>query len=548
MMVPLVRYAVLVIIAGIGLSACAGQRPSGPSVEGPPTPGRPPAPGRPAVPPPPTPRVEAPLPETFESADFIVALARSGDTARSLAGRHLGDPGKAWMIEEYAGAATFAEGQQVVIPKHDWNPVGVYPSGYQLVPVLVYHDIGRERKGRLRIAVRMLEEQLRHLHAEGFRTISIADFIEFNAGRRQLPRKSVLLAFDDGYRSFVQFALPMLKELGFRATLFVYTDYIGAGANALTWRELRDLAADGFDVQAHSKTHHDLVHKAGESDADYAKRIEVELGVPLALFRRHLGRGSETLAYPYGTTDDELVERVAKHGYVAAFTVRREANPAFAFPRKLSREQIYADMTFQQFARSLTVSHDEPLDALVSTDQTAAVTIAATAPPATTRGRLAAPHRESADALERAGRLRQAFEELAIAVAIDPQDPSGPAALTRLRARIDRTVSALIEEGRSLLGRSLHADARRRFLAALAVAPTNHAAFEALQNDVREITYIIHKIRSGDTFTSLAEIYYGDPLRADVLAETNGLLLNARLQPGKTLRIPEIPGVPMLPH
>ena len=76
---------------------------------------------------------------------------------------------------------------------------------------------------------------MRLLHDEGFQAVSLADFLAFAAGRRQLPRKSVLLTFDDGYRSFMQYARPVLKDYGFSATLFVYSDFIGAGGGSRGW-------------------------------------------------------------------------------------------------------------------------------------------------------------------------------------------------------------------------------------------------------------------------------------------------------------------------
>src|SRR5256886_10227862 len=311
----------------------------------------------------PTPPVTQPklpeLPGAFESREFVVTFAKAGDTSERLATRYLGDPRKAWIIEDYAGARTFSEGQEVVGPKREWNLVGVFPWGYQLVPVLAYHNISLEQKGRLSIAAPNFEAQMRHLHDEGFQAVSLRDFLEFTAGRRQLPRKSVLLSFDDGYRSFLRYARPLLRELGFSATLFVYTDYIGAWSNALSWPELRALLDEGFDVQAHSKTHSTLRRREGESEVEYTRRMEAELAQPLALFRTHLGRASETLAFPYGDTDEELLQHVAERGYVAAFTVRRQANPAFVFQLKMNRSQIYAEMALAEFARNLTVFQDE---------------------------------------------------------------------------------------------------------------------------------------------------------------------------------------------
>src|ERR1051325_228890 len=76
--------------------------------------------------------------EVFESAEYFVVVAKSGDTVASLAGKYLGDASKGWMIEDYNGAAAIAPGQTVIIPKRQWNLSGVTANGYQLVPVLAY--------------------------------------------------------------------------------------------------------------------------------------------------------------------------------------------------------------------------------------------------------------------------------------------------------------------------------------------------------------------------------------------------------------------------
>jgi peptidoglycan/xylan/chitin deacetylase (PgdA/CDA1 family) len=124
-----------------------------------------------------------------------------------------------------------------------------------------------------------------------------------------LPRRSVLLTFDDGYRSFLQYALPVLKELGFSATLFIYTDYVGAGGNAFTWADLKKLQQEGFDVQAHSKSHGDMVRAASESASEYNRRLEAELTQPRALFQKYLGFAPDILAYPY--TDARMTRSCA---------------------------------------------------------------------------------------------------------------------------------------------------------------------------------------------------------------------------------------------
>src|SRR4030095_13915199 len=104
------------------------------------------------------------------------------------------------------------------------------------------------------MAASTFREQMLFLKAKGYRVISLREFVEFTRLGRQLPQRSVVLTFDDGYKSFRQYAYPVLKELGFPATLFVYTDYVGAGRNALSWPGVRGLAAAGFGLQAPFKT------------------------------------------------------------------------------------------------------------------------------------------------------------------------------------------------------------------------------------------------------------------------------------------------------
>jgi peptidoglycan/xylan/chitin deacetylase (PgdA/CDA1 family) len=202
---------------------------------------------------------------------------------------------------------------------------------------------------------------MRYLKTNGYRVVSLADFIEFTRLNRQLPQRAVVLTFDDGYHAFKDYAYPVLKELGFTATLFVYTDWVGAGRAALSWSDLRQLSAEGFDVQAHTKTHADLRRAAGETEAHYARRMQAELEQPQELFSKNLGHRSQILAYPYGRWEEGLLPKVKEHGYIAAFSVRRQGNASFVRPLTGHRSQIYSEMTLDDFVRNLNVFQEENL-------------------------------------------------------------------------------------------------------------------------------------------------------------------------------------------
>jgi peptidoglycan/xylan/chitin deacetylase (PgdA/CDA1 family) len=288
-------------------------------------------------------------------------VAGESDTAEGLAAKHLGSADQAWRIQDFNGTSTITPGQQVVIPKRPWNLSGVDASGYQLVPILVYHNIAAQAKGRMIISARSFAEQMRYLKSQGYRVVALKDFVDFISLKKQLPKKSVVVSFDDGYRSFLQFAYPVLKELGFTATLFVYTDFIGAGSNAISWADLKKLKDEGFEIHSHSKTHADLRRGKGETTEEYTRRINRELAEPKEMFQKHLAHSTDVIAYPYGRQDDGVVERARQQGYGVGFTVYRQGSPAFVDRLRIHRSQIYSEMSLEDFIKNLNTFNPEPL-------------------------------------------------------------------------------------------------------------------------------------------------------------------------------------------
>ena len=71
------------------------------------------------------------------------------------------------------------------------------------------------------------EAQMAYLKKMGYETVDLADVVAWQRGRRELPLKPVVITFDDGDRSVVDYAYPILQKYGFRATLFIVTSAIG---------------------------------------------------------------------------------------------------------------------------------------------------------------------------------------------------------------------------------------------------------------------------------------------------------------------------------
>jgi tetratricopeptide (TPR) repeat protein len=160
------------------------------------------------------------------------------------------------------------------------------------------------------------------------------------------------------------------------------------------------------------------------------------------------------------------------------------------------------------------------------------------------RQRLAVPHREKALALEQQGDLRRALDEWKIALTINPEDDAARAGRRRLEARLGAVVAARVRLGQEALRHDAPLEARKHFLAALALDPANRTAAAALRDNVGQVRFVTHTVVRGETLAAIAERYYGDRTWADVIWETNQLPPNPRLSPGTRLRVPEIAGVP----
>lgn len=279
--------------------------------------------------------------QVFRSKDFVVFNLASPETPTRLAERFLGDPGMAWMVEESNPGASFDSGRPVVIPLNRTNRGGIYAHGYQTVPILTYHRFADECESPLCMPTRVFKEQIRHLKHNGYHAITPEDLLAFLEYRRPLPKKSVLITIDDGYRSAYDIAYPVLRENGFTATLFVYTELIDVAPIALTWNQLLEMKRSGFAIGSHTIYHSDLTQsKEGESKADHAARVEKELFGSKQMIDRKLSQNTWLLAYPYGNYDQNVVAVSRKAGYKLAVSVKRGGNPFFGNALTLKRDQI----------------------------------------------------------------------------------------------------------------------------------------------------------------------------------------------------------------
>jgi peptidoglycan/xylan/chitin deacetylase (PgdA/CDA1 family) len=285
--------------------------------------------------------------------DFAVVAVRAGDTYAALADRYLGDASLAWRISQFNGAAALRPGQTVVVPLVERNPIGVYASGYQTVPILCYHRFGT-RQSRLNVTPAAFDAQMEYLAKNGYTVVTMKRLARFLEGREALPAKSVAITIDDGYRSTYEIAFPILRKYGFAATVFLYTDFVGA-SDAMTWTQMKEMMASGLvEIQPHSKSHSNLTLKLpGETDAKYRERIRREVDAPVSVLRDRLADGSFTYAYPYGDVNEFVVELLTAQRVRLGVTVTPGGNAFYAYPYMLRRSMVFGNEDLDAFRAKL---------------------------------------------------------------------------------------------------------------------------------------------------------------------------------------------------
>ena len=253
----------------------------------------------------------------------------------------MGDAKKSWLIEESNPGLGFDSGESIVIPLNHNNKGGLHIDGIQTIPILVYHRFSEKCGSPLCVRRSLFDDQMRYLKENGYRVVSPDELLDFLKYKQGLPKKSVMITMDDGYRSVYKIAYPILKKYGFTATLSIYTNFVGVSNMAITWDQLREMKADGFAIGSHSISHSDLtLRKDGETETDWMARISKELSGSKRLIDKKLRQNTYILAYPYGKYDQRSVKLAREAGYKIAMSVERGGNPFFSDPLFLRRDQI----------------------------------------------------------------------------------------------------------------------------------------------------------------------------------------------------------------
>jgi peptidoglycan/xylan/chitin deacetylase (PgdA/CDA1 family) len=207
------------------------------------------------------------------------------------------------------------EGSVIVLLYHQFKPAGVaIPAKFQWT-----------------MNVDVFAYEMKYIHDNGYNVISMDQLIKFIKHEGTVPPRAVCITIDDGYKSAVVYAAPILKQYNYPWTFFIYPDFVtvAEGSGAVSWNDLLELQKEGVDIESHSMTHPNLkLHKQKVKGVwhdftpdEYAAWLNNETAGSKALLEQHMGKPITRFAYPYGEYNKQVEDAAIAAGYEAIFTV-----------------------------------------------------------------------------------------------------------------------------------------------------------------------------------------------------------------------------------
>ncbi len=207
------------------------------------------------------------------------------------------------------------------------------------VPVICYHSIDKDPSGKSPIIIskEKFRQQIQTIKDDGYTTLTMDQLDAYLFKKKPVPKKSVVITFDDGYVDNYKNAFPILKEFHMHATIFVISGYLNRELY-LTSEEIKEMSDYGLDVESHTVSHSRL------STLSYVDQLK-ELKNSKETIENITHKPVISIAYPEGKFNDDTKRATLEAGYSMGFTIERGYADRDDNPAKLNR--ICVDYTYK---------------------------------------------------------------------------------------------------------------------------------------------------------------------------------------------------------
>lgn len=185
------------------------------------------------------------------------------------------------------------------------------------LPVLMYHHVQESETAKtngnsgLTVNPANFEKHLAYLNDRGYVSITPAQLISFFDSGVSLPKRPVLLTFDDGYDDFATFAAPLLSRYSIKASVFLPTGLL-ENPGYLTWSTISSLAGQGIYFGNHTWSHQNI--------GANLETIKREITTAATQLSDHGLDPLKVFVYPYGSISQRAIGFLRQSGYQLAFT------------------------------------------------------------------------------------------------------------------------------------------------------------------------------------------------------------------------------------
>ncbi len=226
------------------------------------------------------------------------------------------------------------------------------------IPILMYHhftEIESETSSTT-VTVERFEEHMSALKDAGYNTITDDQLYRFLHFDEALPEKPIMITMDDGYESNYIHAYPILKELGMNATIYLVVndqEKTPGTIPHLTWEQTKEMYKAGvMDIQSHTFDSHYYIESEtdegpalitigkNEDKEVYLERIRKDLTQSKKIIESQLQKEVVTITYPYGATNEDVINIAKETGYKLGITVQIGTNNSESSPFKLKRLNV----------------------------------------------------------------------------------------------------------------------------------------------------------------------------------------------------------------
>ena len=205
------------------------------------------------------------------------------------------------------------------------------------VVILMYHSLLKDpaRHGKYVVSPDLFESDLKYLKEHGYSFVGIQELIDFVYSGTPLPKKSIVITFDDGYYNNYLYAYPLLEKYDAKMVISVigkYTDlYDGEKPNAyyshVTWDMINEMLASGrVEIGNHTYSMHTNGERRGskkikgETDEHYSKILTEDIGKLQAEMFEHTGTYPSVYTYPFGAISNASFGIIADMGFLASLS------------------------------------------------------------------------------------------------------------------------------------------------------------------------------------------------------------------------------------